>query len=120
MSFPTPTTCPKCGDKLSSAIPSARYRGTVVQTCRNNECLHTTRTTIAMVEQPRPRPVSLPIESVHREQPPRPAAEPPSAIRRFEEAHQRGTTGKVIKQVRRELRLVSGDDGRSKQIGGGR
>lgn len=121
MSFPTPTACPKCGDQLSTAIPSARYRGTVVQTCRNNACLHTTRTTIAMVEQPRPRPASLPLEqTVPHAVPPRPAAEPPSAIRRFEEAHQRGTTGKVIKQVRRELRLVSGDDGRSKQIGGGR
>lgn len=120
MSFPTPTVCPRCGDQLSTPIPSHRRPGMVNQTCRNSACLHMTSTTITVADPPRPRPVSLPLEPALREAPPRPAAEVPSAIRRFEEAYQRRTTGKVIKQVRRELRLVSGDDGRSKRIGEGR
>lgn len=119
MGFPTPTICPKCGDQLSSAILSARFRGTAVQTCRNNACLHTTRTTVAMVEQPvmPPLPRSLPLEPVHREAPPRPAPEAPSAIQRFEDAYRKGETKKVIGKVRRELRHTSADDSRSKQLG---
>ncbi|MDP2319604.1 MAG: hypothetical protein Q8O42_09740 [Acidobacteriota bacterium] len=120
MGFPTPTVCPKCGDQLSSPILSKRFPGTAVQTCRNDWCLHTARTTIAMVEQPRPRPVSLPIEPVHREAPLRPAAEPPSAIRRFEDAHRRGESRKAIGQVRREVRRAAANDPRTKQLGGDR
>jgi hypothetical protein len=107
----TPSTCPKCGDQLSTPIRSGRWPNVYVQTCRNNECLHTERTTVEVAPEPeRPRPVSLPIE------PPAPRTTR-SAIDAFERAYESGETRQLIRRSRRQVAAAIAADGQRKRLG---
>ena len=110
----TPSTCPTCGDQLSTPIRSRSKANTYMQTCRNAHCMKTIWIVVEVAEEPRPRPVSLPLAPA----PPRQAAPAKSAIETFERAYANGDARKAIRGQRRQLRAASVNDGRLKQAGG--
>lgn len=105
------STCPRCGDQMSSPVRSLKWPNIYGQTCRNAACMYYHRTVVEVAPQPeRPRPVSLPMAP---DEPRLPATK--SAIAEFERAYQTGTTKKLIARRRRELRRAN--DGQAKRLG---
>src|SRR4051794_38270739 len=107
----TPSTCPKCGDQLSTPIRSSKWPNVYTQTCRNVQCLHTERTTVTVAPEPRPRPVSLPLPADD----PQPKPAPRSAIDQFERAYKAGNSRAAIRRASRQARSVSRGDGQLKR-----
>lgn len=110
-----PSTCPKCGDQLSTPIRSKSRAGMVVQTCRNGECMHTVWTTAAYDLAPLPAPQhgQMFAPSTSGPEPPKPHA---GAMDRFNRAQVSGTLRKAITQQRKEAAAAAEIDPKLHQL----
>jgi hypothetical protein len=113
-----PTTCPKCGDRMSTPIPGKRT-GLLITVCRNGECLYTERSATPQVaELFKPAPAAADhgrmfLPSTSKPEPPRPRA---GAMQRFNQAVVGGTVREAIVKQRQQARAAAAIDPKLHQL----